>query len=248
MSFPTPPGVSTYHTKAYPAIDVTRPELSTAGKVVLITGGGTGLGLAFAQHFAAAGSTSIAITGRREKVLLAAQKTIQDKYPSVKVLPLSSDVTDRDGMSSVFKKTVETFGGQIDILVNNAGHLPNYASLGGPSSDPEDWWNAFAINVRGAYNVLSAFLPVAAPNATVLNVSTGLVNAVMPGQSAYGPSKTAAMRVFESFQLENPGFRVVNIAPGMILTDMHQKTLDHFDEQGREWPPMDDSKLLVHSA
>lgn len=52
----------------------------------------------------------------------------------------------------------------------------------------------------------------------------------------------AAARLFESFANENKEFRVVNIAPGVVLTDMHQKTISHFENEG--WPqlPLDDSK------
>jgi NAD(P)-dependent dehydrogenase (short-subunit alcohol dehydrogenase family) len=243
MAFPIPQGISTYHTKPYLAIDISRPELSTAGKVVFITGGGSGLGLAFAQHFAAAGSTQIAITGRRLNVLLQAQKLIQDKYPATKVLTLQSDVADHDAMRTAFRNTAEAFG-KVDVLVNNAGYLPTYASLGSEMSH-EDWWSAFRVNVLGAHNVLSAFLPVAAQNATVLNLTSAAVNGLLPGGSAYTASKIAAVRVFEHFQVEHSALRVVNVAPGVVLTDMHKKTVQHFDEKG--WPqlPLDDSKFTL---
>ncbi|KAH7406185.1 hypothetical protein DE146DRAFT_651011 [Phaeosphaeria sp. MPI-PUGE-AT-0046c] len=243
MSFPIPKGVSTYHTSPYPSIDVARPELSTAGKVILITGGGTGIGLATAQHFAKAGCTTIAITGRRSKVLAKAQKLIQDEYPATKVLTLASDVMDREGMVEAFKRTSETFASKVDVLINNAGYLPSYKSQGSAEKDSDEWWKAFTTNVRGAHNVLNAFLPVAAQDATVINVSSGAMNATLAGQSAYIASKTAAARVFECFQAENPGFRVVNLAPGIVLTDMHQKSVDHFDEIGAEQAPLDDVEL-----
>lgn len=222
MAFPIPKGISTYHTSPYPSISVTRPELSAVGKVVLITGGGTGIGLATAQHFALAGCTTIVITGRRASVLSDAQKLIQDTFPTTKVLILPSDVTDREGIANAFKKTSETFGKKIDILISNAGYLPSYHSQGSAAADSDEWWKAFTINVRGAHNVLNAFLPVAAPDAVVINVSSGAMNATLAGQSAYIASKTAAARVFECFQAENPGLRVVNLAPGIVLTDMHQ--------------------------
>lgn len=248
MAFPIPKGISTYHTSPYPSIDINRPELSTAGKVVLITGGGTGIGLATAQHFAAAGCTSLAITGRRAKVLAEAQKLIQDKYPATKVLTLASDVTNREGMVEAFKRTAETFGQNINVLINNAGYLPSYQSQGSAEKDSDEWWKAFVVNVRGAHNVLNAFLPVTAPDATVINVSSGAMNATLAGQSAYIASKTAAARVFECFQVENPGLRVVNLAPGIVLTDMHQKTVDHFDEIGAEQAPLDDGECTERIA
>jgi NAD(P)-dependent dehydrogenase (short-subunit alcohol dehydrogenase family) len=239
MSFPTPEGIQTYHNKPYPAIDVTRPELSAAGKVVVVTGGGTGLGLAFAEHFAKAGSKKVAITGRRGQVLDEAKKKIEGAYPGTTVLTLQSDVADRAGVEAAFQKTKETFG-PINVLINNAAHLSAYKNIGQDSSD--DWWAGFETNVKGSHNVLCAFLKTSAPDATLINLASGAVNAIIPGQSAYMSSKVAATRLFEAFQAENPGYRVVTIAPGVVLTAMHAKTVEAFEQYG--WPqlPLDDSK------
>jgi len=218
---------------------VTRPELSTAGKTVFITGGGTGLGLAFAQHFAKAGCTSIAITGRRLNVLTDAKASLEKEFPGLKVLALAGDVTDRSAVSAAFTQAESTFG-KIDVLISNAGYLPAYAPIA--SSSSSEWWKGFETNVLGSYNVLSCFVSVAAEDAVVINITSGAVNVVLPVQSAYTASKMATVRLFESFQLENPGFRVVNVAPGVMLTDMHQRTVDHFEEKGLAQLPLDDSK------
>ena len=81
MKLTVPEGIKTFHTKPYPLLDVTRPELSAAGKVVLITGGGSGIGLVVAGHFAKAGSKTVAITGRRQNVLDEAKQSIESTYP-----------------------------------------------------------------------------------------------------------------------------------------------------------------------
>ena len=62
----------TVHQKAYPAISPTRPELNQAGRVVIITGGGTGIGSSIAQSFVRASADTIIIIGRREAVLKTA--------------------------------------------------------------------------------------------------------------------------------------------------------------------------------
>jgi NAD(P)-dependent dehydrogenase (short-subunit alcohol dehydrogenase family) len=240
MQLPKPEGISTYHTKPYSAIDVTRPELSKAGKVVFITGGGSGLGLAFTEHFAKAGCTTIAITGRRQQVLDDAKQKIESTHINTTVLTLQGDVTNLDAVNSAFQQTVDAFG-PIDILINNAGYLPGYEPIGKEGAF-SDWWAGFEVNVKGSYNVLSAFLKASSQGATVINLTSAAVNAVVPGQSAYTASKVAATRMFEVFQVENPDYRVINVAPGVVLTDMHQKTIAAFDE--RDWPqlPLDDSK------
>jgi NAD(P)-dependent dehydrogenase (short-subunit alcohol dehydrogenase family) len=93
--------------------------------------------------------------------------------------------------------------------------------------------------------VLSAFLPVAAQYATVLNLTSAAINAVVPGQSGYNTSKIAATRLFECFAAENPRFRVVNVAPGVVATQMEEKTAQFFEKQG--WPqlPVYDSELYI---
>jgi NADP-dependent 3-hydroxy acid dehydrogenase YdfG len=233
--------LSFYETKPYAAIDVTRPELSAADKVVLITGGSAGLGFAFAEHYAKAGCTKITITGRRQQILDDAKSKIEKQYPHTKVLAIRADVTDRSAVSTAFQTTNSTFG-PVNVLINNAGYLPAYEFIGQETS-AADWWSGFEINVRGSHNVLCAFLPVAAPDATVINLVSSAVSATIPGQSPYTSSKVATTRIFEVFQAENPGLRVINIAPGIVLTDMHQKTIDYLDTKGWPQPSMDDSEL-----
>lgn len=239
----TRPVLTIYKTKPYATIDVTRPELSAANKVVFITGGGAGLGLAFAEHYAKAGCTKITITGRRQQVLNDAKSRIQTAYPNTKVLALRADVTDRSAVSTAFQTTKSTFG-PVSVLINNAGYLPAYEFIGQETS-ADDWWSGFEINVRGSHNVLCAFLPVAAPDATVINLVSSAVTATIPGQSPYTSSKVATTRIFEILQAENPELRVINIAPGIILTDMHQKTIDFLEEKKWPQPPLDDGELSV---
>jgi NAD(P)-dependent dehydrogenase (short-subunit alcohol dehydrogenase family) len=241
MEFTVPDGIKTFHTKPYPLLDVTRPELSTAGKVVLITGGGSGLGLVFAEHFAKAGSKTIAITGRRQNILEKAKQSVESKYPGTKVLTLPGDVANRAAVDAAFENTKDTFG-PVDILINNAGFDPEYGLISEETSDDE-WWRAFETNVKGSHNVLAAFVQGAAHDATVINVTSATVNTVLSHQSAYSSSKVASTRLFEVFQLENPNYRVVNVAPGIVQTAMLDITLRFFEKQG--WPqlPIDDSKF-----
>jgi NAD(P)-dependent dehydrogenase (short-subunit alcohol dehydrogenase family) len=243
MEFTAPDGIKTYHTKPYPRIDVARPELSTAGKVVLITGGGSGLGLVMAEHFAKAGSRSIAITGRRENVLEEARQKIESAYPGTKVLTLPGDVADRAVVYTAFKTAKDTFG-PINVVINNAGYEPDFERLGTEAS-ADDWWRVFETNVKGSHNVLGALSQAAAQDATVINISSATVNTVLSHQSAYSSSKIASTRLFEVFQVENPNYRVINVAPGIVQTDMLDITVKCFEKLG--WPPLpiDDSKFQM---
>lgn len=169
MALPIPKGISKHHTSPYAAIDVNRPELSAAGKVIFITGGGSGLGLAFAQHFAKAGCTSITITGRRKKVIDEAKASLEKQYRGLKILAVQGDVTDKQAVERAFKQTEEIFG-SVNVLINNAGYLPSYIPIA--SSSVAEWWKGFEVNVLGSFHVLSSFHPVAASDAVVISELT----------------------------------------------------------------------------
>jgi 3-oxoacyl-[acyl-carrier protein] reductase len=93
-------------------------DLGIKGKVALITGGNRGIGKATALEMAKEGC-HIAITGRNEADLVAAEKELR-RY-GVKTLAVTADLEKAEGVEKVVNRTFETFG-HIDILFNNAGH------------------------------------------------------------------------------------------------------------------------------
>ncbi len=85
MEFPKP--TSRYNHEPTPATDPKRPELSVAGKVVLITGGGTGIGVAMVKAFATAGAKAIVISGRRQNLL---EETVKNVSQALSILCIST--------------------------------------------------------------------------------------------------------------------------------------------------------------
>src|SRR6201996_5652360 len=89
----------TYHSEPYASISPSRPELSAAGKNIIITGGGTGIGKSIATSFARAGASTIAILGRREDRLITSSKAIneaaKESKKAVKVLYRVTDLTNK---------------------------------------------------------------------------------------------------------------------------------------------------------
>jgi shikimate 5-dehydrogenase len=75
-----------FHNFSYPAIEPSRPELSTAGKVVFITGGGSGIGPRIAHAFAKSGAAKIIIMGRTESSLLSTKNEVETEFPKSSVL------------------------------------------------------------------------------------------------------------------------------------------------------------------
>ncbi|CEI67659.1 hypothetical protein FVEN_g9478 [Fusarium venenatum] len=204
MAFPS--YTKTFHTTSYPSIDPSLPHVSTAGKVVLITGGGSGIGSRIAHAFATSGATKIAILGRTVSSLEQTKQGIYDEVAVNKAF---------EGVSKAF--------GEIDILISNAGYLPDTKPMA--EADVEEWFKGMTMNVKGTLILSKVFLKYASKNPTFVHVSTsGCHIAPMPKNSAYAVSKMAAARMMEYFAFENPHVRVHTIHPGVIRTDMHKKS------------------------
>lgn len=120
-----------------------------------------------------------------------------------------------------FARLVKSLG-KIDVLVSNAGFMSEMASL--DASDGAYWWKAFEINVKGGFNTIPAFVPHAAPNATVSSTNAEIAHMrPFPVMSSCITSKSASGKIFESLQIEYPELRVVNVMPGMVESNMTKK-------------------------
>lgn len=120
------------------------------------------------------------------------------------------------------------------MLVNNAGYLSSHKPLA--ESPLDDYWRGFEINIKGPIATTQAFLKIARPGATLINVSSGAAMLpYIPTYSGYSASKLAACKIMEYVQRENPRLRVFNLQPGMVETSMSKKSgliVDSYDEPG----------------
>nr|AMD38954.1 reductase [Fusarium succisae] len=232
---PLPPlGFSSFtkawYSEPYPFISPTRLELSAAGKNVVITGGGTGIGQATGIAFAQAGAKSIAILGRRPECLETSVKAIQAANSSTQVLFETGDVTKFESISTALKNIVDRLG-KIDIFIANAGMLPKAGPVYG--YDEAQLRQGLEINVIGVFNSLQAFLPLAASGAKVIYVGSGIGHwapmAEVPGVFSYAAAKAAALKMVDYFTFENPHVRVVSIQPGIIATGINPDLSVGFD-------------------
>jgi NAD(P)-dependent dehydrogenase (short-subunit alcohol dehydrogenase family) len=228
MPFTFPSPVKTYHNDTYPAINPSLPHLSTKGKGVVITGGGSGLGPAIARSFATSGASSITLLGRTEKTLLETKAALNQDFPDTKIFTTITDIAEKDSVTSAFD-AIKSNIGTIDILVANAGLLSH-----GSPTDLDDWYRHYDVNVKGNFNVVQAFIPVAAPQATVLNVSAGMAHVYhFPNALAYHSSKLAAIKIFDYLHMEHPEFFVLNVHPGILQTRMSEG-MNHITFDPRE--------------
>ncbi len=112
----------TLHSEPYPAVSPLRPEVSQAGRTILITGGATGIGFATARAFAQAGAATVVIAGRRADVIESAVSKLSSEFASrsLQVLGLSCDVGDSSSIDALWTSLREK-GLTIDTLVLSAG-------------------------------------------------------------------------------------------------------------------------------
>jgi NAD(P)-dependent dehydrogenase (short-subunit alcohol dehydrogenase family) len=229
-----------WHSSPSATISPSRPELSAAGKNIVITGGGTGIGKFIATAFAKAGASTISILGRRADRLITASKEISqaaaNSKHSTKVLYRVTDITNKNDVDASFKSLAGEVGA-LHILVSNAGVFPDIGFL---ATTPIDAFMAsFETNVRGALNAVQAFIPLSAPapdshEPTILSIATSTHVAPLPSLGNYMVSKAANHKMMDFIAAENPNVHVVNVCPGVIETEMSAVLADsvsHWDSR-----------------
>jgi len=244
--FPTP---FAWHNATYPALDPSQPSRSLAGKSAIVTGGAGAIGAATVRAFATAHIDAVGLVSRNIAKLQATRDSLAKQFPSTKFIVAQGDITKKDSIATAFKQIGEQVGKPVDILVANAGFLPTPGTI--ENSDINDFWNAFEINVLGSFLSVRAFLPIAAINATVINITSGLAHVpAMPGVSAYSSSKMGAAKFFEYLHYEKPEWKVVNVHPGVVESEMNDKgdipPMDHEDLPGtfNAWLATSESDFL----
>ena len=193
--------------------------MKITAKTVLITGGSSGIGLELARQLAAQGNTVI-VTGRDPAKLNAAVAHIHNVHP------ITADVSDAAQMSAAVELIKQKFAG-LSILINNAGILR--ATDFGRPHDMGDIEDEIAINLMGPIRLVSLLLPVLrqAPEAMIVNVTSGLSYAPFPAAPIYSATK-AAMHSFTQAlraQLGRTHVRVVEILPPSVDTPMLQESM-----------------------
>ncbi|WP_332848003.1 SDR family NAD(P)-dependent oxidoreductase [Massilia sp. S19_KUP03_FR1] len=195
------------------------PSLRFAGRTVLITGGGTGMGKAAALRFGREGA-NVVIAGRRAGPLQDVAASIAAAGGSALAIP--ADVADPEQVAALVRQTVATFGA-LHMAWNNAGVLGAFA----PIQDMEmaEFDDVMATNLRGVFACLKCEIGAmleAGVGGAIVNTSSWTAHGAMPGLAAYAGAKAAldAMTRTAAVELGAQQIRINNVSPGIIATPM----------------------------
>jgi len=185
-------------------------------KTVLVTGGGSGIGLGIAEALAREGCR-VAISGRTESKLREAAARLDGDRP---MLAQPCDVAERDSVRRLVEWAERELG-RLDIVVNSAGI--NVAKRAMHELDPADFDRILAVNCTGLFNVMQAVLPGmrARKEGLIVNISSIAGKRALPlAGPSYAASKFAATALGTAVGLEERthGIRVTNIYPGEVDT------------------------------
>lgn len=186
------------------------------GKIAVVTGGNSGIGLATAQHFKAEGATVI-VTARNAERLQESKEAVGEGIEMV-----VADVAKMDELSALFEH-VGSQHGQIDILFVNAG-IPDWVPF--ESVDEALLDNIMAVNFKGAFFSVQKALPWLKEGSSVI-FNTSIANAVgLPNTTVYSASKAALRSLTRNLAVElSPrGIRVNAVSPGPIETPILGKS------------------------
>ncbi len=190
------------------------------GKVVLITGGGSGIGAATGELVCAEGGKAMLVDANAE-ALATTKKAIVDQIPDAQIATFVADVAQADGADHAVKQAIEAFG-RLDVLVNNAS-MRNYSAVA--EASPAEWHAVVGVNLVGVANYCRAALPALrkGPRASIVNVSSCYAVVGRKGMGLYDATKAGILSMTRTLAFEEAshGVRVNAVCPGSTLTGFH---------------------------
>ena len=188
---------------------------SLKGKVAVITGGNSGIGLATAKRFVAEGAY-VFITGRRQAELNQAAAEIGSNVTAVQ-----GDVSNLEDLDRLYRE-VKSKKGKIDIVFANAGIVETVET---PAATPEHFDRTFNTNARGAYFTVQKALPLLNDGASIILNGSGAWQKGIPVYGTYSATKAALRSYVRTWTAEfaKRGIRANVISPGPVETPIIDK-------------------------
>jgi meso-butanediol dehydrogenase/(S,S)-butanediol dehydrogenase/diacetyl reductase len=221
------------------------------GKVVIVTGAGSGIGEGAARRFSAEGAT-VVLVGRHRSNISRVAKELPKERTRAKV----ADVSKLAQVEAAVESTVKEFG-RLDVMVNNAGIFEGKAVT---ETTPAQWERVMATNAGGVFNGSRAALPhLVKSRGCIVNTASVSGLGADWGASAYNASKGAVVNLTRSMALDygEKGVRVNAVAPSFTLTDMtadmakDRKLMQKFKERmpiGHAATPADIAPVIAFLA
>ncbi len=222
------------------------------GKVAVVTGASSGLGVDFARGLAEAGA-DVVIAARRVERLEETRATVEGL--GRRCLAVSADVTSVEDCTRVVQEAMDELG-HVDVLVNNAGLGTAYPAT---REKPEDFRRVIDVNLMGSYWMAQACGRVMQPGSSIVNFGSvlGSTTAGLP-QAAYASSKAAIIGLTRDLAQQwtgRKGIRVTALAPGFFTSEMTDQypegyldLMNHRILAGRRGEPEELAAALVFLA
>lgn len=202
-------------------------RFSLEGKVAIVTGASSGLGVAFARALAEAGA-DLVLAARRADRLEQTCRLVAER--GRRALPVTADVSLPEAASEVVGAAMAEFG-HVDVLVNNAG---KGTAVPATRETPRQFSEVIDINLNGCYWMAQACGRVMQPGSAIVNVASvaGLISAGLP-QAAYSASKAGLLGLTRDLAVQwtgRKGIRVTALAPGFFPSEMTDQFPDGYLE------------------
>jgi 3-hydroxybutyrate dehydrogenase len=198
--------------------------MSLNGKVALVTGSTSGIGLGIAQALAAAGA-SVMLNGFGDPKTIEETRARLEQAHGVTIRYNGADISKADQIAAMVQQTQETFGA-LDILVNNAG-IQFTASI--EEFPNERWDQIIAINLSGVFHGMKAAIPgmKAAGWGRIINIASahGLVASAQKAAYVAAKHGVVGLTKVAAIELANTGITANAICPGWVLTPLVEKQL-----------------------
>lgn len=207
---------------------MTTPDLFRLdGKVAIVTGASSGIGVAFAQSLAQAGA-DVVLGARRVEKLADTAKLVE--AAGRRALTVATDVADPEQCQALVDAAMAEFG-HVDVLVNNAGIG---TAVPATHETVEQFRSVIDVNLNGCYWMAQACGRVMQPGSSIINISSvlGITTGGLP-QAAYSASKAGLnglTRDLAQQWMERKGIRVNSIAPGFFESEMTETYPDGYLE------------------